>query len=45
MKKPFAFIYMIEMARATNMSTHGYCRETSPNITRIGDEGAIFCSN
>lgn len=42
MKRPNIFIYMIDTARQRNMSCYGYHRPTTPQISRIAHEGAIF---
>ncbi len=41
-KPPNIFIYMIDTARQSNMSCYGYHRPTTPNASRIAEEGAIF---
>jgi len=42
MKRPNIFVYMIDTARQRNMSCYGYHRPTTPQISRIAKEGAIF---
>jgi len=42
MKRPNIFVYMIDTARSDNMSCYGYHRPTTPQISRIAEEGAIF---
>lgn len=40
--RPNVVIIVWDTVRSASLSTYGYDRETSPNLTRLGEEGIVF---
>ncbi len=41
-KPPNILIISMDTVRADHLSTYGYGRDTSPNLTRLGERGVVF---